>query len=138
MKMKNFIKWNSTLSVGITKFDDQHKKLISLINKFYESIQNKKSSSILNDIMQELLSYAEYHFKIEEDFFVKYNYNNPDHIQEHNNFIDRVKKLYRQCKLEKVMYIELIIFLTDWVSNHILVSDKAYSDFYYDLNHNKK
>jgi len=33
-----FINWNDELSVGVSSIDEEHKKLIGLINDFYRDI----------------------------------------------------------------------------------------------------
>mgnify|MGYP006312801961 FL=1 len=53
-----FITWRDTFSVQVPSIDDQHKKLVKLINelytKFYEGIDNED----LHNIFSELEKYA--------------------------------------------------------------------------------
>ena len=58
-----FIKWNKSLSVKVKEIDDQHKKLVELINQAYEFKDSKK----LGDILNELIEFTRVHFSTEEN-----------------------------------------------------------------------
>ena len=129
-----WMEWTQEYSVDIVKIDDQHKKLIGIINELYEAltIEGGKKEAI-NKVINELYDYTQYHFSAEEELMRKFSY--PQYINHksaHDNFIMKVVEFqdeYRQGRI-LVLNVEIIQFLRDWLFNHILTVDKQYSSFF--------
>lgn len=115
--------------LGIESIDQQHFKLIDIINRLSESISSGKSHGDVFSIIQELMQYAEKHFAYEEAYFVKCGYDETvPHEQEHRMFIEDVQN-FRDRSQEtdgNLVAVELLGFLEGWLLHHILVSDKHY------------
>ncbi len=126
------ITWNESLSVKISSFDDQHIKLIEMINDFYDNIKIRANDDNISTLISGMKRYAIMHFDIEEKYMVKYNY--PDyheHKKEHDLFISKVKELeskFNQGKL--IVSFEITSFLKDWLKAHIMGTDKKYTEFF--------
>jgi len=131
----SLINWSDNLSVNIKGLDNQHKKLVNMINELHDAMKQGKSSTVLTKILFEMVAYTKIHFKSEEELFEKYNY--PEkikHKKEHDMFVQKVNEFMNEYKSGKTnLSFELMNFLTKWLTNHIQVSDKAYSSF---LNNN--
>ncbi len=129
--MKNLIDWGPSLSVGLDSIDEQHKKLVDLVNKLFFAMSDGKASDILGNIFGELVTYTKTHFAHEEQLFAKYKY--PDiakHKEEHKALTDKALALQADFKSGKVsMSREVLQFLKDWLSNHITKEDKKYGPF---------
>ncbi|MBN2617120.1 MAG: hemerythrin domain-containing protein [Spirochaetales bacterium] len=70
--MKAFV-WSKYFVTGITQIDDQHKKLVELVNELGEITVDGVSSSVnWNDILDRLINYTKYHFKDEEKLMIEY------------------------------------------------------------------
>jgi len=127
-----FITWNKDLSVKIDSIDDQHKKLIELINDFYENIKNRSNNESISKLLRGMNQYTVEHFDIEEELMKKYGY--PDltvHKKEHDKFVTKVTELEEKFNSGKVIVsFEITSFLKDWWKNHIQVVDQKYSDFF--------
>jgi hemerythrin len=63
------IEWEDIYSVGIEEFDNDHKKLIELINRLHQAMLDKKAKEVLGEIINELVDYTIYHFNKEEAMF---------------------------------------------------------------------
>ena len=126
------MEWNENLSVGISTFDTQHKKLIDLFNAFFTSIQNKEGKERMGKVINGLKQYTVEHFKSEEDKMVLYKY--PayiSHKKDHDDFVKAVVDFENRFKQGKmVLTIELTNFIRDWISDHIMKIDKQYTDFF--------
>jgi hemerythrin len=126
------IEWNSTFSVGIQKIDEQHKKFFSLINVLYDAIMQGKSEVVVGPVLKELQQYVIFHFKSEESWMVMYNY--PDintHKLEHQEGAQKVNKFVLEYERgEQTVDIELLKFLSDWLQNHILQTDRKYIPYF--------
>jgi hemerythrin len=127
----DLLHWNDDLSVNIKEIDDQHKKLIDLLNTLHNAMSKGKSKEIMHEILTELVSYTKYHFETEENLMVKYNYfDRHSHRLEHEQFIQKVQRAVQDYKKGSILLsIEIITFLNDWVKNHILGTDKKYSNY---------
>jgi hemerythrin len=125
------ITWNDTLSVNIKEIDDQHKCLIELVNKLHDSMKAGKGNTIIGPILSDLLSYTSFHFSTEEKYFKQYAY--PEYLRhkmQHDELTQKTKALDASHKEGKLtITIEVMAFLKDWLSTHILESDKKYSAF---------
>lgn len=130
------INWNQErMSVGIKVIDEQHKKLIALINSIIFSIENHTQRNDIYKIIEDTLEYAKYHFSTEENLFFEYNIDKniiQEHKKVHQEFIDKATSLYAKIKddqLNKNNYsIEIVTdlyrYLTGWLVKHILSEDK--------------
>ncbi|AEH44800.1 methyl-accepting chemotaxis sensory transducer [Thermodesulfatator indicus DSM 15286] len=125
------IKWGPSFEIGIKIIDEQHHKLVDMINELYRSLKEEVSIANLEKILDELIDYTAKHFKTEEEFFDKYGYPETEiHKQIHAKLVDKVIDYKHKIKSgdEKLAY-DLLTFLKDWLSNHICVTDKKYGPF---------
>lgn len=127
-----YMEWTTDLSVGIEIFDEEHKKLIALLNDMHHAMKQGKGKSVLRDVLGRLADYTDYHFTNEEKYFDKLEYPHTDqHKKEHHNLMVRVRGL--QKKLEDdafLLSIEVLEFLKNWVTGHIKGSDFKYTSFF--------
>jgi len=126
------IEWSKDLTIGIESIDNQHKKLISIVNTLHDAMQSPDSRDVLSNIFRELTSYTQTHFAYEERLFAQYGYQeSTEHKRQHAELIFQLLELeekvgrYQQEDLTQ----EVMIFLKGWLTFHILETDKAYSGF---------
>jgi hemerythrin-like metal-binding protein len=126
------IQWNPALSVNIAQIDNQHMKLVDIVNNLHDRMKEGKGKTILSGVLSELADYTVYHFKTEEELFKQHSYPKSDaHILEHNTLVQQVLKLKTDLDGGKtVITNDVMLFLRDWLSNHISGSDKAYMPFF--------
>jgi hemerythrin len=126
-----FLDFTDKLSVNVPSIDDQHKKLIAIINDLHSGMAAGKGKAVMNDIFARLIEYVEVHFSTEEKLMAQYNY--PDvktHEAQHINLTNQVGQLYVKVKEGKLsVTIETMEFLKDWLNNHILETDKKLGEF---------
>jgi hemerythrin len=126
------INWNDSLSVKVQEIDVQHQKLISMINELHDAMKHGKGKDVVGKIVNGLISYTATHFKTEEKYFDQFGYPETDtHKKEHAAFVQKVsnfKEEYEEGKLG--LSIEIMLFLSDWLKNHIKATDMKYSKFF--------
>ncbi len=125
-----FIEWDQSYSVGVKLIDSQHKRLFALINDFHEAKTN------LDQVLQDLLSYIDFHFRTEEKFFHEFGYEKiEEHSKMHKFYEDKIREIYKRCLQEKVdegkISLEIEDFIRDWIIHHIKVSDKEYTECFH-------
>ncbi len=129
--MIEYLKWNESCSTGVDKFDDQHKKLLELLNRLLGSIKESEETSGMGSLLKELLSFAVSHFDDEEDVLKRFGY---EHFDEHKKEHDKIKlmvgRLYQNYLAgNKPETIEILEVITRWFENHLKHTDMKYSPF---------
>jgi len=120
------IKWADCYSVGVKSMDEQHKKLIEMIN----SMQGKYDAGVMFDVVMQMFNYAAEHFHAEEALLRKHSYNGLDHqIQEHKLFLHKASEFAGKNLGHPVTHREVTSFLADWLTHHILHEDMQYRNF---------
>ena len=91
-----------------------------------------KGKDILGKILTDLADYTVYHFGTEEKMFQKYKYPASSlHKKEHDDLTKQVMDIKAKLDAGKsVITMEIMTLLKDWLSNHILQTDKRYSAFF--------
>ena len=119
------IKWNKEFSVGHPAIDKHHKKIISLMNSLQNALLKGTDTSVIPKMLEELSSYANYHFGAEENMFLQSEYPESEyHIFRHEDFrknIGRLKDLVD--RKETVEGTELLKYLSSWFVDHIVKTD---------------
>lgn len=124
--------WSDILEVNISQIDNQHKKLVSMINELHDAMKLGKGKEVMAKILNGLIQYTATHFKTEEDLFARYGY--PDtaaHKREHIAFVGKVKEFKQGFDAGKLsVTLEVMNFLSKWIQQHIKGSDMKYAPFF--------
>jgi methyl-accepting chemotaxis protein len=125
------IQWGPKFYIGLKEIDDQHKVLVDLINEVYANYGKSGNKKKTSKVLEELVDYTVYHFGNEETYFNKFGYKDtPNHISQHNMFVDKIKKIAHDFDSgDASISIDLVDFLKDWLINHILKTDTKYVPF---------
>jgi hemerythrin len=126
------IVWDESYSVNVKVLDEQHQKLIEIVNKLIEDSEATVSSEIISDTLTEMTKYTHYHFSDEEQYMIKYGYPEYEsHKKEHNNFKRKAAEFCLDTMRHKTTIpIEMLVYLRDWWLNHISKSDMKYGAFF--------
>ncbi len=124
------IEWENKFSVGISIIDEEHKKLIGILNKAVFAKEHNDNPEELREVLREMTNYALAHFKTEETYMQKFNYPEfQDHKEEHRHFSTEIIAYSdKVIKGNSQIANEIIEYLKWWLVNHIQVSDKKYID----------
>lgn len=123
--------WDSTWSVNVKEIDGQHQRLIALINDLHDAMKAGKGRDVLGGVLTELANYTVYHFGTEEKLLQANGYPGYGaHKKEHETFTKEVLDLKSRCdRGDLILTINVMAFLKDWLTGHILKTDKRYSAF---------
>lgn len=125
-----YVVWvNEKYSVNIAHFDEQHQKLLAIMNEVFLAIVNKSSKKSIAKIIAQMNDYANLHFSDEEAYMKEINH--PDlqsQEQAHAYFIKKVQDFMREIdKGNEELNREILGFLKDWLLCHIVEMDRRYS-----------
>lgn len=125
------IEWSDRFSVGIKEMDQQHKKLIDLINCLHDQKLAHNAQEGLSKIFNELMDYTKTHFKREEELMKLYEYPGYTiHKNEHFDLVQQVLDMRRKYHSSKIdIATDVAILLSDWLAEHILIEDKKYGAY---------
>ena len=119
------IVWNNSVSVGHGMIDQEHQKLIQIINGLYTAVCSKADAETVGAGYKEMKDYTDYHFDHEEKMMIESNY--PDyemHKRQHENFAERLEELYQNYLSGRdASGSELLNLLGSWWTTHITTSD---------------
>jgi hemerythrin len=124
--------WKEEYSVKVASIDQQHKKLVELINQLHDAMRAQKGRETIGKVLSELVSYTQSHFKSEETLMQTHKYPALEaHKLEHHMLVKKVSDFQKEVDSGKVtVTIDVMNFLRDWLQNHILGTDKKYSGFF--------
>ena len=126
----SLVTWDTSFSVKVKSCDSEHRKLFYLINKLHEAMKAGQGRTILAGIVHELDRYTQTHFLAEEALLQRAQYPNlAEHRSQHQKFVAQVKKFTDDLEKDNLANsITVLMFLKDWLANHIKQTDKAYSE----------
>jgi len=130
-----FVQWKDEYSVGIEAIDNDHRRLLNLINQFQTAVFYQTGSQFEDEAFDALIDYTRTHFAREEQLMAEYAY--PDleaHKAEHEKMIALVETRMAEHRTpgHHETLVEMVNFLRDWLINHINGTDQAYSGFLHD------
>ncbi len=119
------VEWRSRYSVGIPVIDEQHKELFELTNTLISYYEKHDDFEIFNTFLNFLLDYTVEHFSTEEKYLSEMGSDALNsQCEEHEIFKEQVMKAVNKELEQDTSYRRsLILFLQNWIKNHIINSD---------------
>ena len=118
--------WYANYNIGVEKIDEQHQKLAKTIRKLQHSLANGRFTPETGATLKFLVEYTKVHFADEEALMVDINYEELDsHQALHKKLVSQVVDILLDLKKGKVIdAYELLDFLTNWLTKHIVHEDQ--------------
>lgn len=125
----SLFKWKDSYNTGVEQFDQEHHKLVELIDAMYEAVRDKVSKEDVEKLLAELISYTGYHFENEEKAMAAADFPElEEHRQEHEKLKAETQRFQTLLARDtRDGTVELYKFLRDWLMHHILECDMKYS-----------
>jgi hemerythrin len=123
--------WINELSVNVKDLDSQHQKLFDLVNELHEAMRSGKGKEAVGSILNRLADYAKSHLFYEERLMQSLCY--PGYSSQklaHDALTKQVMEYITKHQGGKVTTVEIMNFLKDWLSKHIISVDKKYASFF--------
>jgi hemerythrin len=126
------ILWTPDFSVGVECIDTDHKVLISLLNQLGDAIHGNEPTDTVRRVLDALLDYTDYHFGREEQLMESASYPDIDaHKRTHATLRAQVADIRDRYvrNPESIHAREVLAFLRNWLTSHIMGRDKLYQPF---------
>ena len=131
MASEQFVEWKDDYSVGIDSIDQQHKKLLNLINQLQTAVDYSTGEQFEREALDELVDYTKTHFTYEEGLMKDNDY--PDfepHKAQHEKMFAKVEEVLAEYEQDQdTAMANAAEYLKDWLINHINGTDKEYSSY---------
>ncbi|MBL3556410.1 MULTISPECIES: bacteriohemerythrin [Marinobacter] len=122
-----FFPWSRHFEVGIEEIDEQHQTLVKIVNRLVWHAVSDVPRDRCDQILNELLSYAHYHFTAEERIWkaalggaeIARN-----HHDSHQMFFAQIQTFRSSDQPRGQIMSDLFDFLARWLAFHILESDR--------------
>ncbi|PVV11285.1 MAG: hypothetical protein B6D77_07065 [gamma proteobacterium symbiont of Ctena orbiculata] len=127
--MKKFLSWRDDWYLGIDEIDQQHLRLVELVNQTADLINAAGSGSAGNgggmELVLQLQEETRQHFRDEEAFMRAHDYPHVTrHHREHALLQAELKDLIREIEEGKRGFdIETLTSLKYWLIDHVIESD---------------
>jgi diguanylate cyclase (GGDEF)-like protein/hemerythrin-like metal-binding protein/PAS domain S-box-containing protein len=121
--------WTENLKTGLPEIDEQHRRLVELLNLLASHVAYRADLPTLTSIFDQLAQYAVYHFSSEE---AVWHESFPGdawetaHTLMHQYFVAEVQRLRSEegSNATEEVVEDVLSFLCHWLVFHILDSDK--------------
>ncbi len=129
---KDWIPWNDDLKIGIFIIDEEHRRLVAILNDLYRDTHSDDCEGLSKlGILTRLENYTGTHFTVEEELMEVYKYPTmarQAHILAHQDFCERLRSL-RESASDGALDLpeSLMSYLKKWLQDHILKTDRALS-----------
>jgi len=128
MIVGHYVEWKPFYSVGDAAIDDEHKRLLGIVDDLYVAIQMGHEQTRVQEVLERLAEYTTTHFDHEERVMRGCGYPNLDaHKAMHGEMQRRVLEL--QANPNAVAEGDLLQFVKNWWVRHIQNQDKAYAPY---------
>jgi diguanylate cyclase (GGDEF)-like protein/hemerythrin-like metal-binding protein len=112
--------WNAAHEVGIAEIDEQHARLVELLNKLTDALRNGEAHETA---LQEVVRYTRFHFATEERLMRNHHYDGAAaHCDMHHRLLEDLSGL---CLDGAGISVSLIVrYLREWLLRHVDGADR--------------
>lgn len=126
------INWRDEFSVGVAEMDQQHKKLLGMINRLIAEQKVLTDPKTIANLLTEMIDYADEHFRAEEFLMAEYAYDRKNEQEaQHKAFIEKTQSFCSASNIgPNILSGALLDYLGTWLVGHILTEDMHYKVFF--------
>jgi hemerythrin-like metal-binding protein len=127
--------WTENLSVGVKEFDEDHKRLIKMLNELHHAAKDAEATGKVDKdeieiALHRLENYAIGHCSREEALLAKTGYPGlEEHKKAHRQLLDQVADMTLRFRnsTDPRHATEIMECIFAWVTDHIYGTDKKYA-----------
>jgi hemerythrin len=122
------ITWSPALSVGVPQLDEQHRRLVDILNRLHDAIQDGRARERFDGVLAELVDYGVYHFRAEEQYLAGLGDSGAvSHRREHDRFAETLLSI--KSAYGPSAPLATLQTLSDWLLEHITTTDRLDAPF---------
>lgn len=124
------IEWTDAYKIGIPGLDDDHKKLVDLVNHFFTQAEYGVDTRALGIILDQVVTQMEAHFQREETLLDRHDYlDRLGHATRHRQVIQQLQRFVEPYKNGALMHdqtCDKAEFLSNLLIKHIIEDDQPF------------
>lgn len=130
----SYMAWEANFETGIAQVDAEHRSLVETVNRLHDAMKQGRAKAEVAGILDFLADYTGKHFAHEESLMQRHDYPGyARHKEIHDKLVAQVTGLIGTIqKGEVVLSLDLMDFLQDWLTRHILQEDQAFARHFRD------
>jgi len=129
-----FLELSPHMEFGIPEIDNQHKTLINKVNALISMGSRAFSKIEIEKALEVLDKFASEHFILEESLQMESKYPKyQQHKKLHAGFVfdfNLMRKEFAEKGTSHKFTYHIIIFIADWIINHVGISDSEFARYY--------
>jgi hemerythrin-like metal-binding protein len=124
-----FLRWDGDLDLGIRSMDQQHCRLVAMVNALYDAHRGRDGAQDVASALAGLSDRFSRHFRSEEEYMAQQGFPGlEEHRRLHAGFTARLQDSRRRHAAgETDVVLDLVLFLRTWLVRHIQGSDAEYA-----------
>jgi hemerythrin len=120
------LEWTPEYAVQVAEIDREHQVWFDVVNRLHAAMLAGKGVEILGVLLAETTRYTSDHFAHEEQLMAAVDY--PElraHVQQHDGLRRQAREFRKRFERGEVtMTIELTLFLSAWIKQHTMTTDR--------------
>lgn len=123
--------WTADLRVGIRGVDEDHGRLVFLINELDDAVAARRPARAMRDLLEELLAAAGEHFCREEQGMRRARYPGfVAHKHEHDALLKELRLMVRAVETgQRRIDTQTMDWLRTWMASHVKGQDRDMAAF---------
>lgn len=123
--------WSDKYRIGVLEIDVQHENLFKLYNALVDAVYKGEGIKVLQKCLDDLFDYVIVHFTTGEAYMEKCHYPGiADHKAAHKVLREKTYYIHKDFTDGKpVLTMEGLLFVKDWIHNHVLGVDMQYKPY---------
>lgn len=126
---KAFFTWSEAdMTVGLLRFDQEHRRLGDLINQIHRAALERRDRSLCTALMERFQQETRAHFDSEEAALRETEFPGQEgHFEEHTRLLETLRDMQQRYAAGSLSALILVDFLKTWLVEHIKTSDRKYT-----------
>lgn len=125
-------RWTEAYRVNVAELDRQHQDLFDAVNELDQALSTGEGEAVIASLLEKLMKYADEHFAAEEALMQQHRFPGlSTHRAQHKVFRHKIAVFLASHRAHKASVpVSLLLFLREWLKDHLLKTDKQYSAFF--------
>ena len=125
------MEWTRKHSIHVPEVDKEHRHFFDLLNRLHAAMLAGKGATVLRPLLVETVQYTHDHFAHEEVLMAEARYPGlRGHREQHTKLKQTAMEfMERYERGEATMTIEFTLFLSDWIKQHLMETDRLLGEY---------
>jgi len=125
-------RWDPSCSVNVAELDQQHQRLFRAVAELEHALRTGRADAMIDKMLGKVIEHTISHFDTEERLMEEHGFPGlAAHRHDHQLFAQKLAKFNLSNLAGRTdVAPALLVFLQEWLQDHILKTDKEYSSFF--------